>query len=92
MAEANKRVVEQLWRELYDHDFDAVAARFHDDGEYTDVVVTEHVEHWHWHTGEHVALPITSIHEFRDGRIARWWTTGTCRRSRVALRNGGSST
>ena len=112
--EDNKRDVEQLWRELYERDFDAVGAHFHDDGEYTDVpspsddvasgpaqiaarlrlgleplegihheirmmiaegdiVVTEHVEHWRWHTGEHAALPFVSVHEFRAGRIARWW-------------------
>ena len=110
----NKHVVEQLWRELYARDFDAVGEHFHDDGEYTDVpspaddvargpakiaarlrlgleplerihhetrlmvaegdtVITEHVEHWHWPTGEHVDLPFVSVHEFRDGRIARWW-------------------
>ena len=108
----NKHVVEQLWRELYARDFDAVGEHFHDDGEYTDVpspaddvargpakiaarlrlgleplerihhetrlmvaegdtVVTEHVEHWHWPTGEHVDLPFVSVHELRDGRIAR---------------------
>jgi ketosteroid isomerase-like protein len=113
-AADNKRAVEQLWRDLYERDFDAVGARFHDDGEYTDVpspsddvargpdqiaarlrlgleplegihhevrlmiaegdvVVTEHVEHWRWGTGEHAALPFVSVHEFRAGRIARWW-------------------
>jgi ketosteroid isomerase-like protein len=38
-----------------------------------DSVVTEHVEHWHWSSGEHVSLPFVSVHVFRDGRIARWW-------------------
>ena len=38
-----------------------------------DVVMTEHVEQWRWPTGEHVGLPFVSVHEFRDGRIARWW-------------------
>lgn len=111
---SNKRVVEQLWRELYERDFDAVGAHFRDDGEYTDVpspaedvargpseiaarlrlglepleriqheqrlmvsegdtVVTEHVERWHWPTGEQVALPFVSVHVFRDGQIVRWW-------------------
>lgn len=36
-------------------------------------VVTEHVEHWYWPTGEDVALPFTSVMELRDGRIVRWW-------------------
>lgn len=37
-----------------------------------DRVVTEHVETWHWPTGESVPLPFVSIHELRDGRILRW--------------------
>ena len=28
-----------------------------------DVVVTEHSETWHWHTGEQVTLPFVSVHE-----------------------------
>jgi limonene-1,2-epoxide hydrolase len=112
--EANQRVVEQLWRDLYARDFVAVGAHFADDGEYTDVpspaddvargpseiaarlelglgplesighdvrsvvaagdvVMTEHVEHWNWGTGERVSLPFVSVHEFADGRITRWW-------------------
>jgi limonene-1,2-epoxide hydrolase len=38
-----------------------------------DVVVTEHTEHWQWHTGERAALPFVSVHQFRGKRIARWW-------------------
>jgi limonene-1,2-epoxide hydrolase len=38
-----------------------------------DVVITEHVEEWTWHTGEHVALPFVSVMELRDGKITRWW-------------------
>ncbi len=38
-----------------------------------DVVVTEHAEEWHWHTGEQVVLPFVSVHELRHGRITRWW-------------------
>jgi limonene-1,2-epoxide hydrolase len=38
-----------------------------------DTVVTEHVEHWEWPTGEKAALPFVSIQELRDGRIVRWW-------------------
>ena len=38
-----------------------------------DVVMTEHAEEWHWPTGEKVTLPFVSVHELRDGRIARWW-------------------
>lgn len=37
-----------------------------------DVVVTEHVERWFWSEEQSVALPFVSVHEFRDGRIARW--------------------
>jgi limonene-1,2-epoxide hydrolase len=38
-----------------------------------DVVVTEHAETWRWHTGEEVTLPFVTVHELRDGKIARWW-------------------
>jgi ketosteroid isomerase-like protein len=111
----NKKIVEQLWLDLYHRDFDAVGGHFHDDGEYTDVpspsddvargpkeiagrlrlglepleriehevrrafvaegdvVVTEHVEHWYWPSGEDVALPFTSVMEFRGDKLARWW-------------------
>jgi ketosteroid isomerase-like protein len=108
----NRRVVEQLWDELYRRDYDAVGSHFADDGHYDDigapgdgargpaaiaarlrlglepleaivhrpativadgdVVITEHVEEWHWPSGEWVALPFVSVHEFRDGRIVRW--------------------
>lgn len=37
-----------------------------------DVVVTEHVEVWHWRTGERVEFQLASVHEFRDGKIVRW--------------------
>jgi ketosteroid isomerase-like protein len=37
-----------------------------------DRVVTEHVETWHWPSGEVAALPFVSVHELRDGRISRW--------------------
>jgi limonene-1,2-epoxide hydrolase len=37
------------------------------------LVVTEHVEHWEWPTGERAALPFVSIQELRDGVIVRWW-------------------
>ena len=36
-------------------------------------VVTEHVEHWEWPTGEKAALPFVSMQELRDGKIVRWW-------------------
>jgi limonene-1,2-epoxide hydrolase len=42
-------------------------------------VMTEHVEHWEWSTGETLALPVLSVHEVRDGRITRWtdyWDMG----------------
>jgi len=38
-----------------------------------DLVITEHAEEWHWGTGESVVLPFTSVHEFRAGKIVRWW-------------------
>jgi ketosteroid isomerase-like protein len=38
-----------------------------------DVVMTEHVEHWEWPTGETMALDVASVHEIRDGKIIRWW-------------------
>jgi ketosteroid isomerase-like protein len=38
-----------------------------------DTVVTEHVEIWDWPSGEHAELPFVSMHQFRDGRIVRWW-------------------
>ena len=38
-----------------------------------DVVVTEHVEHWEWPTGETMSSPFASIHEIRDGKFIRWW-------------------
>lgn len=38
-----------------------------------DMVVTEHVEHWEWGTGERAALPFVSMQEVRDGVIVRWW-------------------
>jgi limonene-1,2-epoxide hydrolase len=52
--------------ERYVHDLRNLVA----DG---DVVMTEHVEEWYWHTGEHVALPFVSVMELRGGKIVRWW-------------------
>ena len=37
-----------------------------------DAVLTEHVEHWSWPTGETMALPVASVHELAGGRIMRW--------------------
>jgi limonene-1,2-epoxide hydrolase len=37
------------------------------------LVVTEHAEEWHWHTGEKVVLPFVSVHEVRAGKLVRWW-------------------
>ena len=110
----NRELAEQLWKLLYERDFDAVGALFADDGEYTDMptppedvargpaqiagrlrmglgplesishdvktivcegdtVVTEHVEHWAWPTGERASLPFVSMMEVRDGKLVRWW-------------------
>jgi len=38
-----------------------------------DVVITEHVEEWTWHTGEHVLLRFVSVQEVRNGLVDRWW-------------------
>ncbi len=37
------------------------------------VVVTEHTETWHWHTGEQVTLPFVSVQELSEMIIVRWW-------------------
>jgi limonene-1,2-epoxide hydrolase len=37
-----------------------------------DLVVTEHVEQWVFHTGENVMHPFTSVMEVRDRMIVRW--------------------
>jgi limonene-1,2-epoxide hydrolase len=57
----------------YEHHFENLVADGH-------LVVTEHAEEWHWHTGESVVLPFVSVHELRDGKIVRWhdyWDMGT---------------
>lgn len=37
-----------------------------------DLVVTEHVEVWGFHTGERIEHPFTSVMEVTGGRISRW--------------------
>lgn len=37
-----------------------------------DVVITEHQEEWHFHTGEMIVHPFTSVMEVRGGLIRRW--------------------
>ena len=38
------------------------------------VVMTEHAEEWHWHTGESFTVRFASVHEIDDGgMITRWW-------------------
>jgi limonene-1,2-epoxide hydrolase len=37
-----------------------------------ELVVTEHLEQWRFHTGETVDHPFTSVMEVRDGLITRW--------------------
>jgi ketosteroid isomerase-like protein len=110
----NRELVEKLWIDLYNRDFDAVGAAFAEHGEYTDIptpaddvargpdqitarlrvgleplsgishdvrmmisegdsVVTEHVEHWEWPTGERASLPFVSVHVVSDGKLVRWW-------------------
>jgi len=110
----NRQLVEKLWVDLYNRDFDAVGAAFTENGEYTDmptpaddvargpaqisarlrlgleplsniwhevrvmisegdIIVTEHIEHWEWPTGEKASLPFVSMHEASDGKLVRWW-------------------
>lgn len=37
-----------------------------------DLVITEHMEQWRFHTGEVIDHPFTSVMEVRDGLIVRW--------------------
>ena len=37
-----------------------------------DLVMTEHAEEWHWHTGETVLVRFVSVHHIVDGKIVRW--------------------
>jgi limonene-1,2-epoxide hydrolase len=37
-----------------------------------DTVMTEHIEHWEWPTGESMALNVASVHEIRGGKIMKW--------------------
>ena len=44
------------------------------------VVMTEHVEVWHFPSGEVVPLPFVSVHHVRNGTLAVWkdyWNYGT---------------
>lgn len=37
-----------------------------------DLVMTEHTEQWHFHTGEVIDHSFVSVTQLRDGRICRW--------------------
>ena len=37
-----------------------------------DVVILEHTEPWHFETGENLRNEFVTIHQVRDGKIARW--------------------
>jgi ketosteroid isomerase-like protein len=37
-----------------------------------DLVMTEHTERWHFHTGEVIDHSFVSVTELRDGKIFRW--------------------
>ena len=37
-----------------------------------DLVMTEHTERWHFHTGEVIDHSFVSVTELRDGKICRW--------------------
>jgi limonene-1,2-epoxide hydrolase len=47
------------------HDIERVVAE-------GDTVVTEHVEHWHFPSGEQVSLPFVSVHRLHGGQITLW--------------------
>jgi limonene-1,2-epoxide hydrolase len=49
----------------YEHENGAVVA---DD----EMVVTEHLETWHWPAGETVTLPFVSVQRIVDGKIVLW--------------------
>ena len=54
---------------------DALDAYWHYPGHIVaegDLVFTEHVEHWQFHTGESFDHPFVSVIELRDGLITRW--------------------
>jgi limonene-1,2-epoxide hydrolase len=38
-----------------------------------DMVITEHAEEWHWHTGESHLVRFCSVMEIRDAKVQRWW-------------------
>ena len=37
-----------------------------------DLVMTEHIERWVFHTGEVIEHPFVSVTQLRDGKICRW--------------------
>jgi len=37
-----------------------------------DLVMTEHTERWHFHTGEVIDHSFVSVTQLRDGKIVRW--------------------
>jgi ketosteroid isomerase-like protein len=37
-----------------------------------DLVMTEHTERWHFHTGEVIDHSFVSVTQLRDGKICRW--------------------
>ena len=37
-----------------------------------DLVMTEHTEQWHFHTGEVIDHSFVSVTQLRDGKICRW--------------------
>lgn len=37
-----------------------------------DLVMTEHTEQWHFHTGESIDHSFVSVTQLRDGKICRW--------------------
>jgi len=45
-----------------------------------DVVITEHHETWHFHTGESLTLPFCSVQQIENGKIKIWrdyWNLAT---------------
>ena len=72
----NRELVEQLWIDLYNRDFDAVGAAFADDGEYTDMPTpADDVARGPVQIAARLRLglePLAGIsHDI--GKLVRWW-------------------
>ena len=76
----NRAIAERHWEFMYAKDWDGVASQFAPDAEYMDIGAVPpavgpraiHVEEWHFHTGEMIPHPFTSVMRIRDGLIHEW--------------------